>query len=132
MLDASAAAKWFVKEEGSEEMSRVREKIVKEELKGYAPEFILIEIANLLRYAKNATPDDAQNAVRSLEILLSLEEDRKLLQGAIELAFKESITVYDSLYVALARSLGTRLVTCDEELLTKFDGLAIRADKLWE
>ncbi len=132
VLDASAVAKWFVREDGSEEMRRVREKIVEGELEGHAPEFILIEIANLLRYAKNATLDDARNAVRSLEILLSLEVDRKLLEGAIELAFKEGITVYDSLYVALARSLGTMLVTYDGELLSKFDGLAIRAGELWE
>ncbi len=130
VLDASAVAKWFIREQGSLEMKVIRDKIVASELEGYAPEFILVEIANLLRYSKGISAEDARNAIKSLEIILHLRRDRDLLQKAIKLAFEEKITVYDSLYVALAAELGTRLVTYDKELLNKFGNTAITAEEL--
>ncbi len=130
VLDASAIAKWFVREKGSSDMRLIRDRIASGKLTGYAPDLVLIEIANLLRYSRGASPEDALNAVRSLSILLRLKRDEKLLEKAVRLAFKKSITVYDSLYVALAMEMGTRLVTYDGELLNKFEGVAITAEEL--
>ncbi len=87
-----------------------------------------MEIANLFRYARKATPDDAQKATRALEVLLHLQDDRALLQKAIKLAFNEEITVYDSLYVTLALNLEAKLITYDKELLSKFKGVALKAE----
>ncbi len=130
VLDASAVAKWFVREEGSSDMRSIRDGIASGELKGHAPDLVLIEIANLLRYSRGASPEDAMNAVRSLRILLHLKRSEELLDEAIELAFKRGITVYDSLYMALAMEMGARLVTYDSELLDKFEGLAITGGEL--
>ncbi len=130
VLDASAVAKWFVREKGSSDMRLIRDKIASGRLTGYAPNFVLIEIANLLRYSREASSEDVLNAVRSLTILLHLKRDEELLEKAVRLAFKKSITVYDSLYVALAMEMGTKLVTYDRELLDKFGGVAIMAEEL--
>ncbi len=130
VLDASAVAKWFVKEEGSSDMRTIRDEIASGELKGYAPDLVLIEIANLLRYSRGASPEDAINAVGSLSILIHLKRSEEVLEEAIKLAFKRGITVYDSLYVALAMKIGAKLVTYDEKLLDKFEGIAITAGEL--
>ena len=132
VLDASAAAKWFIMEGDSSEMRLIRDAIASRRLEGYAPDLILIEIANLLRYSREATPEDALNAVGSLRVLLYLWRSEELLEKAIELAFESGITVYDSLYVALATKLGAKLVTYDGELLEKFEGIAITAEGLFD
>ncbi len=62
--------------------------------------------------------------------MLHLKRDEELLEKAVRLAFKKSITIYDSLYVALAMEMGTKLVTYDEELLGKFEGVTITAEEL--
>ncbi len=87
----------------------------------------MVGIANLFRYARNSTSDDAQKAIRALEVLLHLQGDGALLQKAIKLAFNEGITVYDSLYVTLALDLKAKLITYDKELLSKFKGVALKA-----
>jgi len=130
VLDASAVAKWFLREEESEEMRSLREKLASGETEGYAPSLILVEVANLLRYAKNVTSDDVKKALRSLEILLRLVDDGELLFGAVDLAFQRTTTIYDSLYVELARRLDAYLVTYDEELLEKFEEIAVKASNL--
>lgn len=62
------------------------------------------------------------NAVKALEILLKLEIYDGILEETVRVAFKERITVYDSLYVSLAIRLNSYLLTYDEELLNKFRG----------
>jgi len=130
VLDASAVAKWFLVEDESGEMRSLREKLAGGEAEGYAPSLILVEVANLLRYARNVTSDDVKRALRSLEILLRLVDDGELLFDAVDLAFQNTITIYDSLYVELARRLDAYLVTYHEELLEKFRGMAVRASDL--
>ncbi len=130
-MDASAALKWFVREEESEEMRELLNQYFSGRLELHSPEFLLVELANTLRYASGIGPPDvlkAVDAVRSLR--LKLAGDLEILGDAVGLAFEEGVTLYDALYVSLARTLGGRLVTYDGELLRKFPGLAVRASDL--
>lgn len=43
--------------------------------------------------------------------------DLQLLQGAIDIAFAYNRTVYDSLFVYLAKSINAELITDDEKLV---------------
>lgn len=121
VLDASAVAKWFIVEEESAEMKTILSQIVSGRLEAHAPSILQVELANLLRYAKGLTHSEVKTAVQALAALgITFHDDYTLLPSAIETAFEKNLTVYDSLYVALAESLGATLITYDKEILGKY------------
>jgi len=131
VLDASAVIKWFVEEDESNEMCKIRDLYLKGKALIYVPSLLFVELANALRYVKGLTPTDVINAVKALNLLrLNVVNDLNLLDKAVELAFNTDITVYDALYVALAKITNSELVTYDTELLSKFKGLAKKASQI--
>ncbi len=131
VLDTSAVVKWFIEEEESSEMRRIRDLYLKGKIVIYIPLLLFIELANALRYIKGLTPIDVVNALKALSILhLNVVDSIEVLDKAIEIAFNANITVYDAIYVALARATNSKLVTYDGELLSKFKDIAKRASQI--
>ncbi len=65
---------------------------------------------------------DAINITKTLEKLINTSkvcESKDFLVEAVELAIKYDITVYDALFVSLARKLNDKLVTTDRKLREK-------------
>lgn len=125
VLDSSVIVKWFCQEEGTELALKFREGHVS----GYAniafPDLVIYEIANALRYNQKITEEDARNSVNSL-IDLGMEiivPTKKVTESAISLAFEYDITVYDAYFVALAKELGFKFVTADENFYKKIKEL---------
>ena len=128
VFDASAVAKWFLREEESEEAKKLRGLYLKEELEIFVPRQIFLELANALRYTRGLSPKDVIDAVEALMALrLNVVEDEDVLEEAIKTAFERDVTVYDALYIALARKLNSKLITYDEELLSNFKNMAMKA-----
>jgi len=131
VLDASAVAKWFVEEDESEEMRRIRDLHINGIVIIYIPSLLFVELSNALRYIGGLTPTDVINAIEALKTLhLKVVSDLEVLDRAIEIAFNHSITVYDAIYVALARATGSKLITYDKELLSKFSNIAGKASQI--
>jgi len=131
VLDASAAAKWFIEEDESREMRRVIDLHLSGRVAIYVPSILFVELANALRYVSGLTSTDVVNALRALKSLrLNIVSDLEVLNDAIEIAFNQDITVYDAIYVALARTTGSKLVTYDMELLRKFSDIARKASQI--
>ena len=129
VLDASVAAKWFVKEvETNRELAlSIRHRHVAGECRLIVPEFALLEIANAIRFSRRAREADGAAA---LELLCDLNLEihqltRDLLRKANAIAWGYKIAVYDAVYVALAELLGFPLLTADEALLKKMKGHSI-------
>ncbi len=118
VIDASVAVKWFLNEENSDKARNLKNLFLNEELKLMAPSLIFLEISNALRYGKQ----DENELVRvnknvfglNLKIT-NLYED--LLSKAIKNSAKYDITIYDALYVALAQTHKTELITADRKLV---------------
>ncbi len=115
VVDASVAAKWFLTEEFNDEARA----LLTGRSQHRAPDFILVEFANTL--AKRFKRGDinaayARNACNELQSLLVFEETRRLVPAALEIAIEFDRSVYDSLYVALARMQRCQLVTADRRL----------------
>ena len=89
-----------------------------------APELLLYEAANALstRYEEVALATEAFREICAAELTLHALEVPEFL-GAIELAYRYGISVYDASYVALAQSLRCRFVTTDERLLACLKGV---------
>jgi len=118
ILDASVAVKWYVKEEMRDIALKLRDDFVSEQIDLEAPNLILYELGNALRHHPGSTPVDCAEAVRQLRnIGLILHElDDNLIDKAAALAYREKITFYDAVYVALAQVLEATLVTADASL----------------
>jgi predicted nucleic acid-binding protein len=128
VLDASVAAKWFTRHEEPDRHKAValRALHVSGGCSLAVPEFSLLEILNAVKYSGRA---DAADAARALALLerLRLEIvplDWTLLRRATAIAWETGVSLYDAVYVALAETLGSPLVTADEAMVRKMPGRA--------
>ena len=121
VLDASAAAKWFLNEEDTDKALALRDAHIEGDLSLTAPDLIVYEVANALNYHPKLSDDDLD---ASLKTLLELELD--LVPPSVEFcshmantARKLAISVYDASYIALSDMIATNLVTADRKLHEK-------------
>jgi predicted nucleic acid-binding protein len=118
VLEASALAKWFLVEEESREMRLLRDKIIGSEVEAHVPSLVFVELADMLRYMRGLTPRDVTDSVAAaMSIGLVVHDIVEVLGEAVSIAFEKGLTVYDSIYVALAEKLDAVLVTYDKVLL---------------
>lgn len=118
VVDASVVGAWFIKDEFSEAAERFREAIVNSRIQVSCPDFLLLELVNMLLW-KQVPQGDITAAVSSLTNvtidfvpLTAVSSD--LL---INLASSHTLTSYDALYLALAEQLEARLISADKALL---------------
>jgi len=129
VLDASVAAKWFVRqrEADSELALSVRDRHTSGLCRLILPEFGLLEIANAIRYSARAKEADVASALDLLhDVQLEIHQlSWDLLRKVNAIAWAYKIAMYDAVYVALAEQLGFPLLTADEDLLKKMKGHSI-------
>jgi predicted nucleic acid-binding protein len=121
VLDASVILKWFLEEEYSDVALKIRENFYREIYRIIEPDFLLYEFVNVLRYNPVYTEEDVIKAVNSLieadmDIVLPTIE---LLEVAVNIAKRYDITVYDAIYIALAKLISGTYVTADKKLYEK-------------
>jgi len=116
VVDASALAKYVLKEEGWREIRKL--------LEGGAVsvDHVVKEVSNAIwrKYAVLRL-EDAEVAIRRYELLVELvrsgvvvlENELKYLEKTFRIAIENGVTVYDALYIAQALELGARLLTSD-------------------
>jgi len=118
------AVKWFVPERYYERAVALRDAYLKGEVELIAPDLIVYEVANALRFHRvyELPPEDVVSAVKDL---LNLGIVRKLtLEGwlrAVELSVGRGVSVYDAVYGATALIVNGTLVTSDEGLCEKLE-----------
>ncbi len=118
ILDASVAVKWFVDESDRDSALKVREDYVHDKIDLSAPELIIYEVGNALRFHPNATERVGAQGVKSLykmQFHLKKLQDR-VVERAMQIAHSEDITFYDATYLALAIEHDSKVITADEHL----------------
>lgn len=123
IVDASVAAKWLlpsVHEPLADEAAELLNRYAEGEVQLIVPELFWAEMGNLLWRAvrlKRCSVDQAQEGLSSLiDLRFPTRPTRALLSLAFSIASAFDRTVYDSLYVALAVSSKSQLITADEKL----------------
>ena len=124
VVDASVAVKWFSEEEGSARALKLRDDHVDGTTTLVAPDLLVYEIANTLRFKPGL---DSQAVSKAVEDLFDLQIDllaptTEVVRAAAELSTQFGITIYDSSYLSLAKLLGTQVVTADHKLHEKAKG----------
>jgi predicted nucleic acid-binding protein len=123
ILDASVAAKWMLPAGGEdlhEEAAEWLERLLADQISLVVPDLFWIETSNLIWRAVRMARITKEEGVRALSDLrnrgLETVSSLPLLGAAVEIAFSYNRSVYDSIYVALAKDRSTSLITADEKL----------------
>ncbi len=95
VIDASVVIKWFSEEEYTDKAIEIRNEFFKGTCELAAPDLILYEVSNALRFNPNFNEE----------------------------AFKYKTTIYDAFYAALANEIGFEFVTADIKLFKKIKDL---------
>jgi predicted nucleic acid-binding protein len=129
IVDASVAAKWFFKEEGSDRALRLRQ-----EQDLIAPDFILLEVHHAMwkRLGRRETEKIAVQRVQStLRIAIShLTRSETLAEAAGNISLNHNLAIYDCLYLALAAETNAQLVTADQRQFAAARRMHIGAELL--
>lgn len=118
VIDASVVVKWTLPEEDSERALALHDAHLKQGWSLLAPTLLLAEIANA--FWRRHDQVDAETAQEALSALLASGIEfipiETLVPEAYHLARQHGRTVYDALYLALARQRDCDFVTADERL----------------
>jgi predicted nucleic acid-binding protein len=135
VVDASVAAKWFLPaadEPLTQEALQLLKRYVAGELRFLVPDLFWAEFANIMWKAvrqRRWSQAAAEAAVREMRNRnLPSIPSLALLEEAFTIASAFDRTVYDGLYVALALTFKTHLITADERLA---NALAARLPVKW-
>lgn len=123
IVDASVAAKWFLKGEMYESEALVCKKDLEEgTVTIQAPSLIIYEVANTIWKRRDIALDLASLLASSATAYLhhiAVEPDQASASEAMKVARQLNITFYDSSYLALARITRQPFLSADSLLLEK-------------
>jgi len=121
VVDASVAVKWYVPEDFSEDAIFLLKLFRDKQIKIYAPITMKAEFANAIRkyvirkIISKEIAEEIFSEIKSIPINYC-NITWKIITDAFEYAFKKNITVYDAIYVILAKNLSAKFITADKRL----------------
>lgn len=119
VVDASVAVKWLVREHDTSAARQLFE--IPDPL--IAPDWLILEAASTLwRKVKQSELAEvhAEQHLNDLpEFFSQLLPSTELVRGALAIAFHLRHSIYDCLYIELARRMACKMVTADKELLKR-------------
>ncbi len=124
VVDASVAAKWLLPASGElllDQANLLLDRYVARQLQLVAPDLLGAELGNVLWKAarrNRITPAKAEESLRRFsELSIPLVPCSDLLLQSLQISVTCDRSFYDSLYVALALTTRTELITADERLV---------------
>ena len=133
VADASVAVKWLIPEQHTDEALRLH----KAAALIAVPDFVYAEVGNVLwkhvrrELISEAEARSALNVFEQLSSKIAVYPSRGLLPSALELACHTGASVYDSLYLALAREQQRRCVTADRKLFDRISQTPFAEHMQW-
>lgn len=118
VLDASVVLKWFLIEEGTQEALELKRKYEFGEISIAAPDLLIYEVINVLRYKKYFSEIILKKSLNSL-LVLNLDlfsPSEHIIEEAVHLSCQTNLSIYDCSYLALAHKLNTLLITTDRTI----------------
>ena len=127
VIDASVCIKWFSieNEDDVNIASLLRVQHMNRNIFLMAPDILVYEVINALAYNPLFNADKANMAILSLyEMDIKFVEPYAgILSESSKLHFSKNITIYDSIYIALAKYINAQYITADEKLFEKVKDL---------
>ena len=118
VVDASVVLKWFLDEPDATYALTLRQRHLAGDTLLVAPDLLLYEVGNALRFKRDFTLPAIQAALSDvLHFQLDLVAPTEpLFHQAAEFSHRSRLTYYDCCYLAVARTLGATLITADQRL----------------
>lgn len=121
VLDASVAVKWVLAEPNTDKALRLRDAHRLRQHELIAPDWLLLEVANVLGKAAArktiSIPEARQAYAQIVQDAPIWHPSMPLLDEAFSLALQHHRAVYDCLYLALAIRENCQLITADDALV---------------
>ena len=135
VIDASVLIKFYIPEILSDRAERLLAKVEKKEIDLLAPDLIYPEAGNILwkkqRLKELTRPEVEEITDAILSLPLIIEASKSLLPLAVELAIAYRTTVYDALYLSLAKVYETTMTTADRKLVDALAKTDLKDSVLW-
>jgi predicted nucleic acid-binding protein len=121
VIDASIAVKWFnVKSEDNVEIAlEIQRQKILNKLEIIVPDLFFLEIINAFLTKSKFSIEDIliiEEALHKMDLKV-IYPDHSILNSSIKIAYTCNLTMYDSLYIAVAKLYGTPLLTEDRKIL---------------
>ena len=123
IVDASVGLKWlglFAQEQLVDRAKALLDRKTAGQITLMVPDLFWLEISSALCKAvrrNKCTPEEASQSLEEMQRLpVQTVPSTNLVNSAQEIAIQYGRSIYDSLYVALARTTRSELVTADEKL----------------
>jgi len=120
VIDASVLIKFYVPEILSDKAEGLLTRVEQGDVMLLAPDLIYPEVGNILwkkqrlRELARSEVEEITDAIVSLP--LKIEASKLLLPLAIDIGIAYRITVYDALYISMARVYEIKMMTADRKL----------------
>jgi len=130
VVDSSAFIRFLIKEEGWERLIPYLDP----DAEPCSVDLLIIETANAIwKYVERFKRIDEDQGLNLLERVMKLVEENVLrlesassyLREALKISLRYGITVYDSLFIAQARSLNVKLITSDRKQIEVAQDLGV-------
>lgn len=120
VLDASVVLEWLAQGKQADASLKIHNDIIKGTIAAWAPDFLLIEVANILFWKKKFAAKDIQQFIDTLMSMgIHFDDEPNYLhtQTTIDLIDQYRVTAYDAQYLYLAKKLECKLVSLDKQLI---------------
>lgn len=135
VMDASVLIKFYVPEILSDRAEQLLAKVEKKDIDLLAPDLIYPEAGNILwkkQRLKELTRSEVEEITDAiLSFPLKMEASKPLLPLALDIAIACGITVYDAIYVSLAKVYETTMITADRKLADVLAKTDLKDSVIW-
>ena len=120
VIDASVLIKFYVPEILSDKAEELLNRVAQGDVMLLAPDLIYPETGSILwkkqRMKELTRPEVEEITDAIVSLPLNIEASKLLLPLAIDIGIAYRITVYDALYISMARVYETKMMTADRKL----------------
>lgn len=121
VLDSSVVIKWFTLKVDKQKAENIKKRFLEGKAHIAVPDLLLYEVSNGLRYLSTLSKSDIKGAVSTifdLGIGIVVPEE-ELIHQAIEISKDFGTSLYDAIFISLAKILNYELLTADQSLHQK-------------
>lgn len=134
-IDASVLIKFFVPEVLSSKAEQLLARVEEGSVKLFAPDLIYAEAGNTLwkKYRLKELTHSEVGKVTDLiiSIPLKVEPSKSLFPLAVDIAIAYEVTVYDALYLSVAKVHETQMMTADRKLFDVIAKTNLKRSLMW-
>jgi predicted nucleic acid-binding protein len=118
VVDASVVVKWFTSEIERDIALELRQAHISKRVRLVAPDLMMYEVSNALRYNTGFNLHDKTQAIEVLfrMYVRTMPPSAETLTQATQLSEKFDISIYDAIYLSMAEAEGFGFVTADKRL----------------